>query len=736
MKKYLFALLIIHPFISFPQAPTNGLVAYYPLNGSGNNIVSQENQGVGSSIAYEDRFGNATGASLLNGGNGFSLGHMNLFNQTTSFTISFWVLSNFYDPFITNDMGRGYFFSVINNSRGFYIWTEKGALQVRSSSNPYYTSSPTNISDKVWHQVIISYANQKYDLFIDGVFDTSMDWSFFATSGNGEDPLATNSNSICKIGYPFSIDNSADYGLLVMDDLRIYNRSFNISEITQLYESEKVIEIPKLLADYTFNGTSVNPSVNYFANSFGESIVNSFDGGKIIAGLTINANAGLDKSNDNIGNYDLWVLKLNKAHQKIWDVTLGGLASENGDDQNYYNYKQKKKVVDVLETKDNKILILGSSNSGVSGNKSTTLRGYNDFWLIKLDENGNKIWDKSYGGTYIDYAANVEELPNGDFILFGGSRSSASFEKSEPSIGSSDEDFWIIKIDKDGNKLWDKTIGGNLRDIAKKLVIMPNGDFILGGTSFSGVYGNKTEASRGACDLWLIKLNSNGVKIWDRTFGGVKEDWLSDITITSDGNIAVLATSYSDSGYDKTHDNKMKIATGNISTDSDLWVLKIDQNGNKIWDRTYGGYNGNSNSYDYGKSILAGKDGSMILLSNYNGSGSFDISSGNCYPGNLDILIYSINNFGNKDWDLSIGGIMEDFGNDICEGSDGNYYITGYSYSINNCKKRAEKKSERGYDMWMIKIGNITKSEVYYIEAQSQTQKGTPLKVNFKAISH
>jgi hypothetical protein len=739
---------ILGIIITNGQAPTNGLIAYYPLNNSGNNVVSSEFQGVGSSLPHKDRNGNTDGAAQFTLNNGFSLGHLNIFEQTTTFTISFWILSNFYDPFILNNDGAiSYIFSVTDNSAyGFYIWAGRGSAQVRASNNPYRSNSPTNISDKVWHQVIISYSNKKYNLYIDGLLDSELDWNLYSSSGNGADPLATNINSICKIGYPFS-SSTQNYGLLVLDDLRIYNRSLNSSEVNQLYDSEKVLAIPQKKIDVSFNGIGANPSLGQYASSFPEAIRNTNDGGKIVASLS-NANSGADKSHNHFGSGDIWVFKVNDKLEKIWDITLGGSGSEYGIND-LYGYSLLSNHLDILETKDKKILIVGSSNSPVSGNKTSTSRGNFDFWVIKLDEFGNKIWDKTFGGTGNDFASSVVETSEGDFVILGTSSSNISFEKSENSKNQS-FDFWTIKIDKDGIKLWDRTLGGNGYDYGKKIVKSTDGNLVLGGTSFSSNTGNKSEISRGDADFWIIKLSSiTGAIIWDKTYGGLNKDIFSDILTTNGNDIFLLGNSLSNSSFDKTDNNKYLIANQEISNSSlsyDIWVLKLDQNGVKQWDRTIGGYYKKYSSdidEDYGSRIISQENGGIIILGNTASGKSFNLSkqvckdpSSNSDYNNMDFLLYAIDSNGNKNWDQLFGGTSEDISRDICRGNNGDYYLIGNSYSGQNCNKSALKKEQNSTDCWIVKLGLNTSPIVNSIQNPASIQKGTPLKVNFKATSN
>ena len=124
-------------------------------------------------------------------------------------------------------------------------------------------------------------------------------------------------------------------------------------------------------------------------------------------------------------------------------------------------------------------------------------------------------------------------------------------------------------------KAWDQIIGGTNSDLVGGLMQTPDGGYILGSYSKSGIGGDKSQANRGQEDYWIIKLNANGIKMWDKTYGGSSWDYLSCLIPTADGGYLVGGTSLSGITGDKTQAFKGM---------SDMWVLKLDANGSKIWD--------------------------------------------------------------------------------------------------------------------------------------------------------
>jgi hypothetical protein len=259
---------------------------------------------------------------------------------------------------------------------------------------------------------------------------------------------------------------------------------------------------------------------------------------------------------------DFWILLADSAGDKIWDKRLGGTQSDQ--------------LNAMTATYDGKFVVAGSSLSDSSGNKTQDSRGGLDYWMVKVDATGNKIWDKRFGGDQSDNLTVILEAGDHGFLLAGWSTSSVSGDKTRPSWG--DKDFWIVKTDSTGNKLWDKRYGGINEDWLIAATSLSNGQFILGGFTASPAGGDITETSRGYYDLWIIKIDSSGNKIWDKRYGGTSdEDEMGKIIATQDGGYLISGTSYSDAGADKS-ENNLGMEQG--------WAIKTDSMGIIQWDKT------------------------------------------------------------------------------------------------------------------------------------------------------
>lgn len=196
---------------------------------------------------------------------------------------------------------------------------------------------------------------------------------------------------------------------------------------------------------------------------------------------------------------------------KQWDKSFGGIHG----DQLYA----------IINTPDSGYLLGGSSISPVSGDKtSETIPGdfgyvFADFWVIKVDAKGNKIWDKTYGGKTQDILRSIVASPDGGYLL-GGTSEDIKILNQGGASSTKGGDYRVIKIDATGNQLWDRKFGSDTADVLQALVASTNGGYLLGGYSDGGISGDKTSVKRGDFCYWIVKIDANGNKKWDKTFGG------------------------------------------------------------------------------------------------------------------------------------------------------------------------------------------------------------------------
>src|ERR1043165_8522912 len=275
---------------------------------------------------------------------------------------------------------------------------------------------------------------------------------------------------------------------------------------------------------------------------------------------------------------------------KQWDKRYGGTKNDG--------------MTGFEQTADGGYLISGASSSDSTGDKTQanwdTTPGMfttGDLWLVKIDSLGNKQWDRRYGGIRQDYLGGMHQTADGGYIVGGANNVLVGGDVTP--VGRGDIDIWLMKADAQGNKQWDKRFGGSITEIMHSLQITRDGGYILAGQSNSPADGDKTEASRGGNDFWIIKTDASGNKQWDRRFGGSSEDIPYSVRLTADGGYIIGGFTASDSSGDITERTR-----GNF----DYWMVKIDSLGNKSWDKRFGG-----TSTDQCMDILQMPDGGYLL---------------------------------------------------------------------------------------------------------------------------
>lgn len=270
------------------------------------------------------------------------------------------------------------------------------------------------------------------------------------------------------------------------------------------------------------------------------SVSQTADGGYIIGG-TSDSNISGDKTEARVGNTDIWVLKLNSSGSIVWQNDIGGLMNEN--------------IYSIEETQDGGYIIGGYSDSGISGDKTEANIGFTDYWVVKLDSAGGVVWDNTIGGSSGDQLYALQETEDGSYIVAGVSSSGISGDKTEVSKGGSD--YWIMKLSQSGSIIWQKTYGGLGSDLlySNSITQTTDGGYIVGGYSISGNGGDKTEANNGSWDSWILKLDGAGNIEWQNTIGGPGSDYIFTAQQTQDGGYILGGYSYSGIGGDKTEAN-------------------------------------------------------------------------------------------------------------------------------------------------------------------------------------
>jgi len=346
----------------------------------------------------------------------------------------------------------------------------------------------------------------------------------------------------------------------------------------------------------------------------------------------------------------------------IWQKNIGGT---NNDEIN-----------SVENTADGGYIIAGSakSNDGdVSGNHSSNY----DIWVVKTDADGTIAWQKTYGGTNSDTAANIRNTADGGYIVTGTTFSS----EGDLTANKGNGDIWVLKISTTGAIQWQKTYGGAQTDIASSILQNADGSyFILGATNSTD--GDLTKTTTDS-DLWVLKINATGIIQWQKTFGGTDDEFASSLQLSTDGALMISGNTF----FGRTS------TTSGTSYSDEIYLLKINTNGLLVWQKTLGG-----TSADLVSKTITTPDGGY-LIGGFSNSTDLDLTEN---KGNFDMWVVKLTSGGTIDWKKSYGGTKWDKINNLKITTDGGYLIIGETASTNG-----DLKGGKGLiDSCMIKISS------------------------------
>ncbi len=398
-------------------------------------------------------------------------------------------------------------------------------------------------------------------------------------------------------------------------------------------------------------------------------IIPTEDNGHLIGGTSLSNISG-DKTENSFGGFDYWVIKLDSLGEIEWDKTIGG------NDHDFLS--------DIYVAADGGYILAGSSKSDISGYKSENSRGDDDFWIVKIDMDGEFLWDKTIGGDSSDVCQASSPTVDGGYIIGGYSDSNISGEKTENSYGLND--YWIVKIDIAGTIEWQKTIGGDNVDRLTDLEQIIDGGYIINGRTESGITGNKTTEHRGLHDFWVVKLDPLGEIEWQKTIGGEGSDQPLDLEPVSDGGFIVSGVSDSEIGVDKSES-----PLGGF----DIWIVKLNATGEIEWNNTIGG-----TTDDVVYMVKETSDG--FILGGYSDSDPSADKSETAI-GNTDYWILKLNESGEIEWENTVGSSSSDYCSEIIETADNNFIAAGKSIGFISGDKNEPKIGET--DIWLVELG-------------------------------
>ncbi|MCL5992166.1 MAG: hypothetical protein M1419_08705 [Bacteroidetes bacterium] len=365
-------------------------------------------------------------------------------------------------------------------------------------------------------------------------------------------------------------------------------------------------------------------------------IINTSDDGYIAVGHSRSNNGDVS---GNHGEIDYWIVKINTEGSIQWQKTLGGSQWDIG--------------TSIAQTFDGGYIISGiswSNDADVSENHG----GY-DYWLVKLNTEGSIEWQKSFGGSEYDGASTILQTKDGGYIVGGTSRS----DDGDVIKNNGNQDYWILKLNKEGLVVWQRSFGGSSNDNLYSIIQSPDNDYIVFGSSEST--DGDVNGNHGGYDIWIVKLNTEGSIEWQKSYGGSSSEQYGSIIQTNDGG-------YIFSGSSESTDGDVTGAHG----DYDYWIVKLNTEGSIEWQKSFGG-----SEYDVASIILQTKDGGYIV----GGTSRSDDGEVIKNNGNEDFWILKLNKEGLVSWQRSFGGSSNDYLNSIIQSSDNCYIVSGTSAS-------------------------------------------------------
>lgn len=318
----------------------------------------------------------------------------------------------------------------------------------------------------------------------------------------------------------------------------------------------------------------------------------------------------------------------------------------------------------IIATQDGGFAVLGNTKS-VDGDLSGKKQPVSDLLLVKYSAAATLEWQRTYGGSLDDRGHSLVQLADGGFALLGYAMS----QDGDATVNRGQHDNWVIRTAANGAILWEKSFGFAGHDHAYNIIATRDGGLLFNGfldvtssggegTSFKN---NSSSARHGVGEFWVHKIDANGAIEWRQYYGGTNNDRSYDAVETADGNFIVVGTSES-------NDVDVSQARGGY----DVWVIKLDQSGRLLWERSFGG-----SQYDAANAVVLDQAQNIYVFGN-TFSEDRDISS----PlGRSDMWLFSLNQAGNLLSEQNFGGTAFDVGRDLSFDKNGQLWLVGYSQS-------------------------------------------------------
>ncbi|WP_073297919.1 T9SS type A sorting domain-containing protein [Chryseobacterium polytrichastri] len=418
-------------------------------------------------------------------------------------------------------------------------------------------------------------------------------------------------------------------------------------------------------------------------------VVTTIDQQYLITGSSIQAAlpAGSGTTNGKQNNgYDYHLVKLDQRGEEVWEKYFSG-----------QNHDFLSAAVAVQE---GGFLLAGTTFSGKGLDKKEDSKGGSDIWLIKINEFGDEIWQKTLGTSSDEEARAVIQTADLGFFVAGNVQNAAK--------GYGSKDVTVARLDKNGKVLSEILLGGKGLDEAEKMIPTKDGGALLGIYSRSGTGGSKKTENYGEGDYWVVKLNKEGKVEWDKNFGGKADDHLRTLALTSQGFLI---------GGESRSERSGNKSVG-IEGGTDLWLISLNERGDELWQKSY---NFKNRDVLMGMSVLHSSDDKTskgILL------GGYTQAEGRIENDDETFWMLYLNQDGKEEWRKYVKGESrkkEERLSDLMLNRDGSIVLAGTSaeeLGKENWKivKLGDKQVDQLIDKQDIKIYPNPVSDYAYVE--------------------
>ncbi|QRY55963.1 T9SS type A sorting domain-containing protein [Sphingobacterium siyangense] len=392
-------------------------------------------------------------------------------------------------------------------------------------------------------------------------------------------------------------------------------------------------------------------------------VTTTIDQQYLITGSSIQANSqqpGANGQKQNNG-YDYHLIKLNQQGEEVWEKYFGG--------------KNHDFLSATVNTQEGGFLLAGTSYSSKGLDKKDDSKGGADIWLIRINEFGDELWQKTIGGSSDEEARAVIQTTDFGFFVAG------NVQNSPKGYGS--KDILVIRLDKNGKELSQLVLGGKGLDEVEKMIPTLDGGALLGIYSRSNTGGSKKTENYGEGDYWIIKLSKDGKVEWEKNFGGKGDDHIRTLAFTSTGYLI---------GGESRSERSGNKSVG-IEEGTDLWLISLNERGEEIWQKSYNFKN---------RDVLMG----MNVISNNNDQsstkgillGGYTQAEGRIESDDETFWMLYLDHNGNEQWRKHVKGESrkrEERLSDIKLNRDGSIILAGTS------------AEELGKENWkIVKLGD------------------------------